>query len=284
MIGDRRSGVQLVATGAATTVARDKIAMLPTLSGRIGDVTRLTPQASGSTSPGRTTASSNIRVMARRSTARSARRPARRPHRRRSDLAGSDRADPGERRAVRCAAGQLHRRRREHRYAQRHNQLSGAIYHRFRDQDWVGTEARGQTVNPGTFKFRNTGGWASGPIMRNKWFAFGNYEERARQASALDVPRQPRRRAGRRQRHPRARVRPHDAQRVPQVELRLRYRAVQRSPRRNAGQALPDSQRLQHQQRNKVSFRYNQLDSITDVGLSGSGSALRGRAPQRHTS
>ena len=32
-------------TGAATTVMRDQIALLPTLSGRIGDVTRLTPQA-----------------------------------------------------------------------------------------------------------------------------------------------------------------------------------------------------------------------------------------------
>ena len=32
-------------TGAATTVMRDEIALLPTLSGRIGDVTRLVPQA-----------------------------------------------------------------------------------------------------------------------------------------------------------------------------------------------------------------------------------------------
>src|ERR671930_476906 len=37
------------------------------------------------------------------------------------------------------------------------NRVSGAFYHRFRNQDWVGTEALGQTVNPGTFTFRNTG-------------------------------------------------------------------------------------------------------------------------------
>ena len=43
------------------------------------------------------------------------------------------------------------------------NRVSGAFYHRFRDQDWVGTDAAGQTVNPGTFTFRNTGGWAVGP-------------------------------------------------------------------------------------------------------------------------
>ena len=34
-------------TGAATTVAREEIALLPTVTGRIGDITRLTPQATG---------------------------------------------------------------------------------------------------------------------------------------------------------------------------------------------------------------------------------------------
>src|SRR5687767_8753352 len=34
-------------TGAATAVIREEIELLPTLSGRIGDITRLTPQASG---------------------------------------------------------------------------------------------------------------------------------------------------------------------------------------------------------------------------------------------
>ena len=45
-----------------------------------------------------------------------------------------------------------------------------------RSEDFVGTEARGLTVNPGTFTFRDTGFWAGGPIIRNKLFAFGNYE------------------------------------------------------------------------------------------------------------
>src|SRR5207253_10351483 len=35
-------------TGAATSIGREEIALLPTLNGRISDVTRLTPQASGS--------------------------------------------------------------------------------------------------------------------------------------------------------------------------------------------------------------------------------------------
>ena len=44
------------------------------------------------------------------------------------------------------------------------------------DEDYVGTEARGLAVNPGTFTFRDTGFWAGGPILRNKLFVFGNYE------------------------------------------------------------------------------------------------------------
>ena len=56
------------------------------------------------------------------------------------------------------------------------NQFSASVYHRMRSEDFVGTEAHGQTVNPGTFTFRDTGVWAGGPIVRNKLFVFGNYE------------------------------------------------------------------------------------------------------------
>ena len=41
-----------------------------------------------------------------------------------------------------------------------------------RNEDYVGTEARGLTVNPGTFTFRNTGVWAGSPIVRNRLFVF----------------------------------------------------------------------------------------------------------------
>ncbi len=34
------------------------------------------------------------------------------------------------------------------------------------------------TFNPGTFTFRNTGGWVGGPIVKNRLFVFGNYERR----------------------------------------------------------------------------------------------------------
>ena len=50
---------------------------------------------------------------------------------------------------------------------------SPALYTRYRNQSYVGTDADGQTFNPGTFKTTVTGVWAGGPIIKNKLFAFG---------------------------------------------------------------------------------------------------------------
>ena len=92
------------------------------------------------------------------------RQPARRAHQRRADLARIHRAGAGERRAVRRAPGQLHRRRHQQRHAQRHQPVQRArSITGCATKDFVGTEARGQTVNPGTFTFRDTGVWGSGP-------------------------------------------------------------------------------------------------------------------------
>ena len=49
-------------TGAATSVDREEIALIPTLNGRISDVTRLTPQSSGSQFAGADNRMNNITV------------------------------------------------------------------------------------------------------------------------------------------------------------------------------------------------------------------------------
>jgi hypothetical protein len=59
------------------------------------------------------------------------------------------------------------------------NTWHGSIYNQFRTDSVVGTQARTNVVNPGTFSFRNTGFWGSGPIVKNKFFVFGSYENEA---------------------------------------------------------------------------------------------------------
>jgi len=164
-------------TGAATSVGRDEIATLPTISGRLESVTRLTPQASGNSFGGQDNRLNNITVDG--------------SYFNNSFGLG---AQPGERtnvapisleslEQVQVSIAPFDVRQGSFIGAAINsvtrsgtNQFSASVYHRMRDQDLVGTEARGQAVNPGTFTFRDTGVWGSGPIVRNKLFVFGNYE------------------------------------------------------------------------------------------------------------
>jgi len=164
-------------TGAATAVNRDEIATLPTVSGRIGDVTRLTPQASGNSFAGQDNRLNNITVDG--------------SYFNNSFGLG---AQPGDRTGVapislesleqiQVSIAPFDVRQGSFIGAAINsvtrsgtNQLSASVYHRMRNEDFVGTEARGLAVNPGTFTFRDTGVWASGPVIRSKLFVFGNYE------------------------------------------------------------------------------------------------------------
>ena len=56
------------------------------------------------------------------------------------------------------------------------NEFRGSIYQPFRDDESGRHRSEGATFNPGTFNFSNTGGWVSGPIIKNKLFFFGNHE------------------------------------------------------------------------------------------------------------
>src|SRR5262249_34268133 len=56
------------------------------------------------------------------------------------------------------------------------NQPTGSFYYRYRNQDFIGSNAHGFFVNPGTFTDRNIGFWVGGPIVKNRLFAFANYE------------------------------------------------------------------------------------------------------------
>ena len=154
------------------------------------------------------------------------------------------------------------------------NKFTASVYRRYAQR--VRTSAprpAGQAFNPGTFNTTATGVWAGGPIIKNKLFVFGSLREAGRHAAADDVPVEPRRRAGRRQHHARAGVRPDGAQQLP-LE---RTSTTTPGPFDNISKATPAKPWLVKgdynlNTSNKVTFRYNQLDSSTDVNQSGSSS------------
>ncbi|MCU0626112.1 MAG: carboxypeptidase regulatory-like domain-containing protein [Gemmatimonadaceae bacterium] len=57
------------------------------------------------------------------------------------------------------------------------NSYAGSVYRIQRDQGLVGTRAGAVPFNPGTFDFGLWGGWASGPIVKDRLFFFANVED-----------------------------------------------------------------------------------------------------------
>jgi hypothetical protein len=167
-------------TGAATAVSRDQIQTLPNITNRLENFTRLTPQASGLSVAGQDSRLNNITVDG--------------SYFNNSFGLGSA---PGDRSGVAPISPQAIEQIQVNiaPYDVRQgnfvgagintvtrsgtNQFRGSVYRQQRDQSLVGTEAKDATVNPGTFTFANTGGWLGGPILKNKLFFFGNFEDEA---------------------------------------------------------------------------------------------------------
>ena len=57
------------------------------------------------------------------------------------------------------------------------NQFSGSMFYNTRNNDYVGTHAGPNTFNPGTFDYTNIGAAVGGPIIQNKLFFFASYED-----------------------------------------------------------------------------------------------------------
>jgi hypothetical protein len=164
-------------TGAATVITRADVATLPTVSARISDITRLTPQASGSSFAGQDNRLNNITVDGSyfNNSFGLGGEPGARTNVAPISLESLEQVqvsvapyDVRQGSFIGAAVNTVTRSGT--------NTLSASVYHRMRNDGWVGTEAAGNTVNPGTFTFRNTGGWAGGPIVKNRLFAFGTYE------------------------------------------------------------------------------------------------------------
>lgn len=266
-------------TGAATAVAREEIATLPTVSGRISDITRLTPQASGSSFAGQDNRLNNITVDG-------------------SFFNNSFGlgAQPGDRTGVapislesleqvQVSVAPYDVRQGSFIGAAINsvtrsgtNQFRGSVYHRLRDDSFVGTEAAGAEVNPGTFTFRDTGFWAGGPIVRNRLFVFGNYEN---ELSESPVNTFVANRGGEPVGGNITRVLASDLDTL-SAYLRTNF-GYETGGYENLSDRTPVKRFLVRTDynltnTNKISFRYNQLQSSSDSAPSTSSSAGIGRA------
>src|SRR6476660_1922539 len=166
-------------TGAATSISREDLALLRTISGRINDLTRLTPQARGNSYAGQDDRQNNITVDGSYF----------------NSSFGLGEGQPGGRTGVapislesieqvQVSVAPFDVRQGNFIGANVNtvtksgtNQFSGSVYTRYRNQSYVGTEASGLPFNPGTFKTTDTGEWAGGPIVKNKLFFFGSFEK-----------------------------------------------------------------------------------------------------------
>jgi outer membrane receptor protein involved in Fe transport len=167
-------------TGAATSVNRAAIEALPTISRTIGDYTRLTPQASGNSFAGQDNRLNNVTVDGSY-------------FNNSFGLAGA----PGERTGVSPisldAIEQLQVNIAPYDVRQGNfvgasvntvtrsgsNEFSGSAYYLFRHQGLVGTKAKDLTRDPGTFDFREVGVRLGGPIIQDRLFFFGSFEDDA---------------------------------------------------------------------------------------------------------
>ena len=267
-------------TGAATAIDRTDIATLPTIAGRLESITRLTPQASGNSFAGQDHRLNNITVDGSffNNSFGLGNQPGERTNVAPISLESIEQVqvsvapyDVRQGSFVGAAVNSVTRSGT--------NQFSGSVYHRMRNEGIVGTEAQGFAVNPGTFTFRDTGVWGSGPIVRNKLFVFGNYEneEDKRPLSTFRANKGGEPVGG-------------SVTRVLESDLNELSAFLSQNFKYDTGpyNDLPDQTpakrylvRTDYNMTNstKISFRYNQLDSSSDSYLSSSSSAGIGRSP-----
>src|SRR5437660_1462598 len=169
-------------TGAATTISTAQIAHLPTISRRVEDLLRLTPQYSpmsfGFSFAGQDNRLNNMTIDGSY-------------FNNSFGLAGQ----PGDRTGVAPvsldALQQLQVNVAPYDVRQGNfvgaginmvtksgtNTFSGSLYYNTRNNDFVGTDAGPNTFNPGTFKYHDIGVALGGPIIRNRLFFFGSFED-----------------------------------------------------------------------------------------------------------
>ena len=169
-------------TGAATTVSADQLSHLPTISRRVEDLLRLTPQYSpmsfGFSFAGQDNRLNNMTIDGSY-------------FNNSFGLAGQ----PGDRTGVTPvsidALEQVQVNIAPYDVRQGNfvgagvnmvtksggNDFTGSVFYNTRSNDFVGTQAGPNKFNPGTFQYRDVGISLGGPIIRNKLFFFSSFED-----------------------------------------------------------------------------------------------------------
>ncbi|HVO34782.1 MAG TPA: carboxypeptidase regulatory-like domain-containing protein, partial [Gemmatimonadales bacterium] len=160
------------------------------------------------------------------------------------------------------------------------NQFAGSLYYQFRNNNYVGTQAGANTFNPGTFKYHDLGLNLGGPIIPNKLFFFTSWEG--------DINTQPgtgflANTGGQTVGGQTSRVLASDLDALSAfLATNFKYNT---GPYQGYNFNTPSNRflvRLDYNlnDRNKLSLRYNVLNSSSDINVSGSSSlGVGGRAP-----
>jgi hypothetical protein len=261
-------------TGAATSVPREALEVLPTVSRRVQDFTRLAPQASGNSFAGQDNRMNNTTVDGSYF----------------NNSFGLE-GQPGQRTNVAPisleAIEQVQVNVSPYDVRQGNfvgagvnmvtksgtNQYTGTVYHSFRNESSVGARA-GDVLdfNPGTFRFSLWGARLSGPIIRNKLFFFVSYEGDNLTSPGTTFLANA---GGQPVGGNRTRVLASDLDALSNY-LRTNF-GYETGPYQGYDHKTPATRILakvdyNFDDRNKLSIRYNHLDSDTDVLLSNSSS------------
>jgi hypothetical protein len=258
-------------TGSATSINRETIAALPTISNRLDAIVRLAPEARGYSVGGADSRMNNITVDGSYF----------------NNSFGLGNA-PGERTNVAPismeAVEQVQVSIAPYDVRQGNfvgaginsvtrsgaNRFAASGFYQFRDNSMVGKEAKSATVNPGVFDFKNGGAWVSGPVIENKVFFFSSMEgEKLKSPGTTFRANKGGETVG------------GSVTRVLESDLNSLAAYLKNSFQYDPGGyqdydfATPGRRVLAKfdynlNNRNKLSFRYNQLDSDTDVLMSNS--------------
>lgn len=266
-------------TGASTAVLREELAVLPTVSGRMNDMTRLTPQSGGGgTFAGQDNRLNNITVDGSyfNNSFGLAGQPGDRTGVAPISLEAIEQVQvsvaPFDVRQGNFVGAGVNTVTRSGT-----NSLSGSFYYRYRDEGYVGKKAGANTFNPGTFKTTDIGEWVGGPIIKSKLFFFESYEKQEDTRPLTTYLANP---GGVAAGGNITRVLASDLNAISSfLSQNFKYDT---GPYEGISKKTPGKPFLMKfdyniNGANKVTFRYNQLDSVTPVNLSSSSSLGNGR-------